>query len=361
MKVLHIEAGKHLYGGAKQVTYLIDELAQLKVKNLLVCTQGSEIATQQLANCDILPIAMSGEADVGTFARLRKLLKQHKPDLVHVHSRRGADIWGLLAAKSCGIPVVCSRRVDNPEPSWLARLKYHSYDKVITISEGIRQVLLAESVNPEQVVTVRSAVDTQTYQPTPDRAWMQGQFDLANDDLVVANFAQMIARKGQPLLIQAIQQLLPTYPNLKLLLFGQGPKLTEYKNLVAERGLANVIRFPGFRNDVARILPNVDIIAHPAYTEGLGVALLQASASSVPIVATAVGGIPEVVEQGKNGFLIETGDHGALAARLAELLQDKGLRHRFGSFGRQKMLDDFSTAAMAKGNLAVYKEVLAGS
>ena len=128
--------------------------------------------------------------------------------------------------------------------------------------------------------------------------------------------------------------------------------------LVSELGLDKYIQFPGFRNDIARVLPNIDIVAHPAYTEGLGVTLLESGACSIPIVAGAAGGIPEVVIDGKNGFLFTPGNADELRERLETLLAATELRLEFAEEARRHVENNFSVSAMAKGNLAVYHELL---
>ena len=163
MKILHVEAGKHLYGGARQVLYIVEGLAARGVTNLLACPAGSEMARQQPAGTRVVAMKMGGDGDIGMVTRLASLIRAEKPDLVHLHSRRGADTWGGLAARLAGVPCVLSRRVDNPESRLAVAIKYRLYDHVITISEGIRQVLLGEGLAPGKVSCVRSAVDATPY------------------------------------------------------------------------------------------------------------------------------------------------------------------------------------------------------
>lgn len=364
MKILHIEAGKNLYGGALQVLYLLGGLKRLygdKVDNVLICPTCCDLASAAQEFASVYAMEMKGDVDFGLKGRIQQVIRKEKPDLVHVHSRRGADIWGPWAARSEGVPVICSRRVDNPEPNWLAKFKYGKFNKVITISKGIREVLLSEGVPPEHVLCVHSAVDTEQYnleKPDGDKQWFQKEFGLAEDTITIANFAQMIERKGQETLMEAFSTLVDEFPTAKLMLFGKGPKLEQYQAFAAQKGLKDKVIFPGFRNDIARILPHIDIVAHPATMEGLGVALLQSAACGVPIVATAAGGIPEIVQDGYNGFLVDVGDVNVLASRLKLLLGDAPLRHAQGLAGRNKVLSEFSIDAMASGNYQVYCDLL---
>jgi glycosyltransferase involved in cell wall biosynthesis len=358
MKVLHVEAGKHYYGGARQVAYIIEGLAKRGVDNVLACPIGADIATAVGNTADVHQIAMSGDADVGMPWRLAKLIRAVRPDIVHLHSRRGADIWGGIAARFTGTPCVLSRRVDNPEARWQVALKYRLYDQVITISEGIRHVLLQEGLAPQHVICVRSAVDAAPYLIPVDRAAFLREFDLPQSAITIGMVAQMIPRKGHRYLIDAIDALRIDHPDVRVLLFGKGPLQAGLEQEVVQRGLANIIRFAGFRNDLPQWLGGLDILAHPAEMEGLGVSLLQASAAAVPIVTSRAGGLPEAVAENISGLLTPPGDVPALTTALRRLLDDTVLRRQMGEAGRARILADFSIDAMVDGNLAVYRKVL---
>lgn len=358
MKVLHVESGRHLYGGAKQVLYIMEGLAQRGVSNLLACPPGAHIAAPAHASARVFEMPMKGDIDIGLVGRLKRLIAAEKPDLVHIHSRRGADLWGGLAARLAGVPCVLSRRVDNPEARWVVGLKYRLYGHVITISEGIRQVLLAEGLDPGKVSCVRSAVDATPYLVDCDKAAFRAGLGLAPDTLLVGTVAQLIPRKGHRHLLAALPQVLARHPKLQVLMFGRGPLEAELRQVIVDQGLADRVSLMGFRDDLPAVLGCLDLLVHPADMEGLGVSLLQASAARVPIIASRAGGMPEAVRDGHNGLLIAPGDVAGLAAAMNRLLDDPALRERMGEAGRQLVLDEFSVAAMCEGNLAVYRKLL---
>ncbi|MBN8443589.1 MAG: glycosyltransferase [Thauera sp.] len=360
MKVLHVESGRHLYGGAKQVLYIMEGLARRGVSNLLACPPSAHIAAPARACAQVFELPMKGDADLGLALRLKRLIRAERPDVVHLHSRRGADLWGGVAAKLAGAPCVLSRRVDNPEVRWVVGLKYRLYDHVITISEGIRQVLLAEGLAPTHVTTVRSAVDATPYLVDYDKAAFRSALGLPADTPVAGMVAQLIPRKGHRYLLAALKDVLPRHPALQVLIFGRGPLETELRQAIADQGLGSTVRLMGFVDNLPEILGCLDLLVHPADMEGLGVSLLQASAARVPIVASRAGGMPEAVGDDVNGLLIEPGDVAALAAAMNRLLDDAALRMRMGEAGRALVLDEFSVDAMCEGNLAIYRKVLQG-
>ena len=358
MKILHVEAGKHLYGGARQVLYIVEGLAARGVANLLACPAGSEMARQQPAGTRVVAMKMGGDGDLGMVSRLVRLIRAERPDLVHLHSRRGADTWGGLAAKLAGVPCVLSRRVDNPESRLAVAIKYRLYDHVITISEGIRQVLLSEGLAADRVSCVRSAVDATPYLAPVDRAAFCAEFGLPADALVAGVVAQLIPRKGHRYLLAALPALLARHPRLQVLIFGQGPLEAELRAEVEAAGLAGAVHFTGFRHDLPRWLGGLDLLVHPADMEGLGVSLLQASAAAVPIVTSRAGGLPEAVQDGVTGILCPPGDVAALGAAIDRLAGDPALRARYGAAGRARILAEFSIDAMVDGNLRIYRQVL---
>lgn len=359
MKVLHVEAGRHVYGGARQVAWLVEGLARRGVDNLLACPPGAGIAAHVAGSARVLEMPMRGDVDAAMAWRLVRAIRAERPDLVHLHSRRGADLWGGVAARLSGTACVLSRRVDNPEPRWLARIKYRMYDRVIAISQGIRDVLVAEGVAPQRVECVRSAVDAVPYLQPVERAAFRREFALGADARVIGMVAQLIPRKGHRYLIEAVDALRGDHPDLRVLLFGQGPLHAQLQAEIDQRGLHDTIRLAGFRTDLDRWLGGLDIVAHPADMEGLGVSLLQASAAAVPIVASRAGGLPEAVNDEVSGLIVPPGDVPALVAALRRLLAGPGLRRRLGEAGRARILSEFSVDAMVEGNLAVYHRVLA--
>jgi len=168
MKVMHVEAGRNLYGGALQVFYLLRHLSTRNVDNILVCPPGSAIGKECREFATIEECRMGGDLDALLCGRLQKIIALHQPDIVHIHSRRGADIWGGLAARRSHTPALLTRRVDNREANFLARWKGGLYKKVVAISEGIRQVQLSMGLTAAHVITIHSAVDTDAYRPAPE-------------------------------------------------------------------------------------------------------------------------------------------------------------------------------------------------
>lgn len=358
MKVLHVEAGRHLYGGAQQVVYLVEGLAKLGVESILACPRGSAVARVCRAHAEIEELPMSGDVDPLLVPRLARLARRHQVDLLHAHSRRGADLYTGWAARLAGRPAVLSRRVDNTEASWLARFRAAPYAQVIAISEGIRRVQAKLGVPAERLRVVRSAVDPADYLQPVDRQAYRRQLGLGSDAVLVGMAAQMIHRKGHDILMQALESVLPSWLQLQVLLFGQGPLLESLLADIQARAWQERVRFMGFVDPIAPHLAALDALVHPARTEGLGVVLLQAACAGLPVVACRAGGMPEAVVHEQTGLLLPIEDSAALAAALFRLRDEPAVWQAWGAAGRERMLREFSIDAMAKQTLAVYQEVL---
>ncbi len=359
--VVHIEAGQHLYGGALQVAYLLNALKNSEtIHNILICPQDSAIAQYCQNTCTIYSIAMHGDIDLGSTFRIHQVLKKVKADIVHIHSRRGADFWGTWAAKLSHCKSICTRRVDNPEAHWFTRFKYSQYDQVVAISDGIRRVLLAQGLSPQQVITIRSVIDTQKYQPQKKSDLLHNLFKIPKTTLTIAIVAQLIARKGHAILFTALQDIILKNANIHLIVLGQGPLKNKLVALAEQLNIQKNITFAGFRDDLDQLLPQFDLVVHPAFSEGLGVSLLQASACEVAIIASDAGGIPEAVEDGISGLIVPPGNVAALREAIEKLIYNPTLRQQLAKQGRRKMEVEFSIATMAERYDTLYCQLLEG-
>jgi glycosyltransferase involved in cell wall biosynthesis len=286
-------------------------------------------------------------------------LRELEPDLVHVHSRRGADLYGGWAAALERVPAVVTRRVDAAERSWWGRLKYRPYAKVIALSHAIERQLTEAGVEAARIVRIPSAVDVARYRPDPAaRARLRATLGLPHDALVVGVVAQLIARKGHGALLAELPALLRREPRLQIVCFGRGPRERALRAAIAARGLEARVTLAGFRADLPALLPGLDLVAHPAVREGLGLALLEAASCGVPVVAFAAGGVPDVVENGRTGSLVEVGDGAGLAAAIAQLAGDAAQRAALGAAARTRAVNGFSIETLVAAHRSLYRAVV---
>ena len=365
MKTLHLETGRHLYGGPRQVLLLLDGLKERGVEVMLACPTGSAIAeAATAAGHEVITHDIGGDLDVSAISFLSHTIERRQPDLLHAHSRRGADFFGGLAATIARIPAVLTRRVDNPDTPVVGSLKYLAYDRVVAISDAVRAQLERQGVTPAKLRTIRSSIDAAACQPTWTREQFLAEFSLQPTNRIVAVVAQLIPRKGHALLLEAWPQILAHCPDARLLVFGRGPLEAELRSQASP---ASSITFAGFRPDLRAFLGRIDLLVHPATREGLGVGVLEAQAAGVPVVAFNAGGVPEVVVDGVTGLLVAPGNAATppaelatrLAAAVIELLDDPNRRLQLGTAAAARIRAEFSPDRMVEDYIALYREVLA--
>lgn len=239
----------------------------------------------------------------------------------------------------------------------LSRLKYRPYGRVVAISTAIRRQLESVGLRPPQLALVRSAVEPALQDPAWSRERLAREFALDPRCQLVGCVSQLIARKGHAELLQAWRAVAPACPQARLLLFGQGPLEASLRRRVRTLGLEASVLFAGFRPDLASFIGRLDVLAHAASAEGLGLAVLEAEAAGVPVVAFRAGGVPEIVADGRTGYLVRAGDAAAFAIALTELLQNEARRKALGAAAWDWVAREFRVADMVDAYLTLYRDL----
>jgi glycosyltransferase involved in cell wall biosynthesis len=302
------------------------------------------------------PVRMRAAWDVRAMMALAKLIEREGAGLVHTHS--SIDGWvGGIAARFTRTPVVRSRHVSipvrrrwNPVYSLLA-------DRVVASSDAIRDALVAAGVDRAKIVTLPAGVDLDRFGPAPASGELRAEFRLTSP--VIGSVAMFRGSKGHQHLVDAFTIVLGEFPSASLLLVGDGIRRAEVERLVAERGLSRSVKFTGFRHDVPELLRLMDCFLLSSVREGIPQALLQALASEIPVVATRVGGVGEVVVDGVTGLTVNAGDPEGLGAAVLATLRDPEAARRRAKAGRQLVETRFSRAAFTDRMIAVYEAILA--
>jgi glycosyltransferase involved in cell wall biosynthesis len=359
MKIVHVETGRHFFGGAQQVIWLIKGLAEKGVESMLVCPPGSAIDTAARASgLSVTNIPCAGEHDFRFAWRLYSLLRQERPDILHCHSRRGADFPGGWAALLAGTHAVVTRRVDSPESRAAAAIRYRPFRKVVAISENIAAVLQKSRVRSGKLSVIRSAVDLDAVGLDVDRRVLHEKFGISVHAFAIAVVAQLIKRKGHRFLLDVLPGLLAENPGIKVVFFGTGSAESQLRALTSKLGLSGAVQFAGFRDDLDEYLGAFDLLVHPAEKEGLGVAMLKAAAAGLPVIAFNIAGSAEAVVHGQTGILVEPGDLSGLQRAIGVLVEEPDIGVGLGAAGRKRMRDEFPVASMVESYVDLYEEIL---
>jgi glycosyltransferase involved in cell wall biosynthesis len=355
-------------GGAE---VLLTEFARIDGVDLSVgCLKdvGSSHVADRLLASGLEPscVGIPPQLGLGAFRRVRRHLAEVRPALVHTHLGY-ADLLGGPAARSLRIPCVTTIHSHAPPATTRERVRSHmttvarrtSAARVIAVSESARAAYLASGVrDPQRVVVLRNGIGGR---PAPGSgAAVREELGLAPDDLVVGMVSSLRPEKAHDVAIAAAGLLLPRFPALRLVVVGDGPLRSEIERAAAPLGDRVVLA--GYRPDVMAVLDAADVLLHPSRHDTLPTAILEAMACSVPVVATDVGGIAELVVDGDTGMLGEGPPVAAdLAAALAPLLADRALRRHMGNAGRERFEAEFSIDRWARRMRELYLSVLDGA
>lgn len=293
--------------------------------------------------------------DLSMFPKIYRFLRSFRPDIVHTH--RYVLRYTLLPALFCRIPVqvhtvhnLASREVDRPGKiiHWVAfRLA-----SVVPVSISGEIANTVRSVYGQNIKTpvIYNGIPVQKFSSVPP--------PMDKENLVILHIGRFAPQKNHRLLIEAFALTLREYPHMQLWLAGDGSLRPAIEQTVKEKGLESQVVFLGIRDNVPELLRQCDMLVLSSDWEGMPITVLEAMAAARPVVATAVGGVPELVDDGVNGLLVPPGDAEVLAQGIVKLARDPALRYKMGMAGRRKALDRFDIAHTAREYEMLYLRLL---
>ena len=361
MRILHLDTERTWRGGEAQLLHLAEGLVRRGHFCIVVGPSDSPLLSRAAEKgLRTEAVAMPSEWSLPAVWALARLLKREKIQVIHMHTSHACTLGGW-AARLVRIPVrIISRRVDfSVRSNPLRKLKYQwGVDRIVAISEGVRKVLVEDGLDPNRIVVIRSGIDPRAFDPNGPASEARLEFGIPDRSPVIGCVAHFADHKGHRYLIEAAVRVAAAVPDVRFLLVGDGELRSAIELQIKELKLERHVLLTGFRNDVPRLLAAMDIVVLSSHLEGLGTSLLDAMAMARPVVATRVGGIPEMVVDGVNGVLVPPRDPSALADALIALIHRPDERRRMGQAGRSRMLEMFSAEAMITSTEALYLKIL---
>ncbi len=364
MKVLHIITDTNIGGAGRYLLNLLVQPAFDDIDVTVACPDGQlaarfDKAGLKRANISGKDVSFSGPLTL----ELARLMKQVKPDLVHTHS----SLSGRLAARTLRIPVLYTKHNLVRIPSASGRVPPAAgplkrvlngasarllSDAVIAVSQGVYKELLESGIRESHVFCVQNGIDLSPYSPVDLLAKRK------SGALLVGTVARLHRQKALEVLLEAAKTVAASFPQARFVIGGTGPLEESLKATIRDMRLEPYVKMVGFVEDVPGFLSELDVYALSSDYEGLPLAVLEAMAAGLPIVSTAVGGVPEAVIDGENGFLVPRRDSRLLAQSIVRLAIDPGLAARMGRVSRKRMEELFDARIMARETVHAYRKVL---
>jgi glycosyltransferase involved in cell wall biosynthesis len=311
----------------------------------------------------LISVPDNGFWDLGVVPRLLNICRRERVAIWHGHDYK-TNALGLLLRRFWRMKLLTTvhgwvhHTSRTPLYYKIDRLCLPRYDLVISVSEDLHARSLECGVRPDRCVLIENAIDTDEFRRRLARAEARQRLGLPAGRFLIGAVGRLSAEKGFDVLVRAVAELVGAGRDVGLLIVGEGEEGPRLSALIAELGLAERARLLGYRADVRDLYQALDVFALSSYREGLPNVLLEAMALEVPVVATAIAGIPRLIAAGENGLLVEPGAAGSLAAALTRLLDDAALRDRLGQAARWTIEARYSFRERMARIAALYDRLL---
>jgi len=360
MNVLHISTPLSWRGGEQQLAYLIDELNKKNASQWVLCSSNSEMKKYcKKKEINFFSGSKPSSLSLPFARRISSISGKYSIDLIHVHDSRAhslAVLSGVIFGNKT--PIVLSRKVDFPiSKNWFSFYKYNysKIKRIICVSEKVKEILSADIRSRNLLCVVYDGIDFSKFGWLPSRILRQ-QYNIQEDEIIIGNIAAIAPHKDYFTFVDTAEILIRKNVKAKFLIIGDGPEREMIIKYIQSKNLQHKIILTGFRNDVPKILPELDLFLFTSKTEGLGSSILDAYMCNVPVVATAAGGIPEIVIDEKTGLLSPPQRPSQLADCVMKVLSDSVLKKEL-TRNAQDFVKNFSMERMAEKTYSVYQEI----
>lgn len=364
--VFLVTVGLGVGGTEVQLMEIAERLDPERFAVTVVALKGEGAIAGEMRKRGIKVVALNGagKLDARVFFRFFSLARTEKPDIIHSFLPL-ANYVGIIVGHMLKVPVlIASYRGLEQRKSrfsvWVDRLVVRLAQATTCCSDAVRWFAINRFAgDPNKYMTIYNGIDIERFRRVSTIS--KSHLGLREGIATMGTVCRLEEpTKGLAVLLKGLAQLSqrPDIPPFQLLLVGDGPSVNALHRLSEELGLNEVVIFAGLRCDVEQILPLLDLFVLPSLSEGFGIALVEAMAAGCPVVATAVGGIPEVVQAGRTGVLVPAGDSFALADALAGLLNDPCKANTLGREGQRGVATQFSVSTMVRHHENLYERLL---
>jgi len=361
IKVLNLITELNIGGAEKALARLLAHLDRGRFIPTVACLYGGggPVADEIRAlNVPVIDLGMTAKWRWDAFWRLYRLLRWERPTVLHAWMFH-ANVPGRVLGRLAGVPVIISGErtmgMESHWRYWLNRITGLLTDCVVCVSQQVADFVVEEVGIPQsKAVVIPNGIDLCDFERLPDKQQVRVELGLSSDQVLVGTVARLDPVKRLDVLLQAMKSLRDVYA----VIVGDGPEQARLRALAKRAGLAGRVYFAGQQEDVLPWLAALDVFVLSSDWEGMPNAVLEAMAAGLPVVATAVGGVPEEVVDGVTGLLVPPRDPDALAQAIAHLLRDPDLRRTMGRAGRERVARYFTAERVVQRTQALYEHLL---
>ena len=360
MRILHVDSERPWRGGQNQILLLMRRQRAAGEEPHLAAPKDAALRARAAAEgFPVRPVPMRGTWDLPSAFALAGALREVRPAIVHWHAARAHALGAIASLLVPGPARVLSRRVVFPvRRSIGSRLLYaRPIDRIVAISEAVRDALVRSGLDRAGIDVVPSGIEIPPPGDPATRDALRRSLGSAEEEVVGITVAALDDGKGHRELLRALADTAERAPRLRLWIAGDGPRKHELESEAGRLGLGRRVQFLGFRADISSLLQAADLFCLATRSEGLGSSVLEAMAAGLPVLATRVGGVPEIVEEGRTGILVDLDHPADLAEALVRMTEDRGTRERMGQEGRARA-GFFSADRTAEGTARAYRTAL---
>lgn len=365
-RVLHVIDSLHL-GGAQEVVLNLATCGSPRYRHEVATLHGHGIYWDRLREAGVTVHSLSPHKYFPLYlATLPALLIARRPHILHCHLIPSNILAKPLGAL-LGVPLILNHdhtndpsRIDNKLLLALDTTTNRLARHIIAVAGACRDFLIQhESVPPEKITLVPNAIDLRRFSPgTVGRRESRAALGLPPEGPVIAGVGRLNPQKNFSLFLEIAAAIAPKFPEVRFLLAGEGPEESMLREKVNALGISDRVVFAGYVPDTRRVYVAADVLLMPSRFEGLPMTLLEAMAMGLPVVASKLDGIAEVIADGEEGFLVESGDAPSFVERIARLLGNSALASRFSSNARAKIEARFSVERMTSAVEEIYERFL---
>jgi len=365
IRALHVVLDLSIGGAQTIFLNTLRAIDPTRCRIVVACLGEPGVLTREVA--EVAPVYCGtrlGSDDMKALLFLFRLMRTEQIDIVHTYLYSRSSVYGRLAAILARVPVIVASEMGRVgQYPWKRRvaewLLTRFTDHFVTLSQATRVDLIrTDRVSPSRVTVIYPGVDSKQFSIGEPSVVARRRLGLPDQGAVIGVLARLDPVKRHADLIVAFPQILQVAPTTRLIFVGDGSAAPNLRRLVHETGVTEQVDFLGARRDIPWILRALDLLVLPSQQEGLPNSILEAMAAGVPVVATRVGGIPEIVIDGETGLLVPPGDPVALANAINSLLMNPEVRQRMGSHGRARVEANFTARRAAAELEALYRRLL---